>query len=195
MSIIDHPLILGGKPFPRTFSSAIPRRSIFYSAHSRRRCHWSDQRLGPSRQRISRYGSIEGMGLLHRTATLNISNRWRALGIPAGCLRPTHRRSFSPEVETLVHVAYNIWAAIASNPSLAALAGVQMRASNFFSLPHRRTSSTASQNGRDRSGWSSWFPVGRQSRSISMALILDMALLTLTNIWHLSLIRIAAWNG
>ncbi|CAO1603758.1 hypothetical protein XANCAGTX0491_007336 [Xanthoria calcicola] len=29
-------------------------------------------------------------------------------------------------------VAYDIWAAIASNPSLAALAGVQMRASNFF---------------------------------------------------------------
>ncbi|KAL8996512.1 MAG: hypothetical protein Q9169_003979 [Polycauliona sp. 2 TL-2023] len=29
-------------------------------------------------------------------------------------------------------VAYDIWAAIASNPSLAALAGVQMRASHFF---------------------------------------------------------------
>ncbi|KAL8734096.1 MAG: hypothetical protein Q9181_003316 [Wetmoreana brouardii] len=29
-------------------------------------------------------------------------------------------------------VAYDIWAAIVSNPSLAALAGVQMRASNFF---------------------------------------------------------------
>ncbi|KAL8708747.1 MAG: hypothetical protein Q9220_006389 [cf. Caloplaca sp. 1 TL-2023] len=50
---------------------------------------------------------------------------------PAVCGQHTDAMSLSKSKRWCM-IAYNIWAAIASNPKLAALAGVQMRSSNFF---------------------------------------------------------------
>ena len=132
MSIIDHPLILGEnlslEPFPQQSPDAASSTVLIVGG-------------GVT-------GLINAWVLLDRGYHVTVvSKEWASFTEqqrltsqiagalwefpPAVCGQHTDVLSLQKS-KLWCMVAYNIWAAIASNPSLAALAGVQMRASNFF---------------------------------------------------------------
>ncbi|KAI4271423.1 MAG: hypothetical protein LQ337_006017 [Flavoplaca oasis] len=132
MSIVDHPLILGEnfslEPFPQQFPDDKSSTVLIVGG-------------GVT-------GLINAWVLLDRGYHVTVvSKEWASFTEqqrltsqiagalwefpPAVCGQHTDILSLKKSKHWCM-VAYDIWAAIASNPSLAALAGVQMRASNFF---------------------------------------------------------------